>query len=303
MPAPITLEEALETLKQLEATVPARTGRKLSSIWSLLRQLAQENTELRAMRQAQEMPTIKAIDPVKEAKTRTLPRTEVLMSGIREALRAPLQSIHLQMDLAAEALLLEAEEQAWLEPVRQQSAFGLRLLDTLQLTTNLEDNIVFLEPQTLIASELLTSAWHQQAELARAKQQEVTLEAPPAPIYALGDPTYVRLVLSDLLDNALRYAYPGGQVRVSVESIGSHALFSVVDSGIGLNDDDLKQVGRPFWRGVTHKLVREHSGTGLRLYLARLVLSQMEGELIFSGQPGSGSTFSFTLPLAESHTL
>ena len=67
----------------------------------------------------------------------------------------------------------------------------------------------------------------------------------------------------------------------------------------GLKPEDLEHIGKPFWRGSHHKLVRAHAGTGLRLYLAKQILALQDGELIFTGETGTGSTFSFTLPIPE----
>jgi len=77
--------------------------------------------------------------------------------------------------------------------------------------------------------------------------------------------------------------------------LGTHVLFSVADTGIGLSEDDLEHVGKPFWRGEHQRLVRQHAGTGLRLFLAQRILALQQGELIFSGESDFGSTFSFTL--------
>jgi signal transduction histidine kinase len=133
----------------------------------------------------------------------------------------------------------------------------------------------------------------------RQYKHDITIQAPDIVPLVRGDFYQTLIVLSDLLDNAMRYTPPGGQIRMSVDNLGSHALFSVVDNGIGLEPDDLEQVGKPFWRGTKHRLVRQHNGTGLRLFLAKQMLALQDGELIFSGEPGQGSTFSFTLPLPD----
>jgi two-component system sensor histidine kinase/response regulator len=82
---------------------------------------------------------------------------------------------------------------------------------------------------------------------------------------------------------------------MSVDNLGTHVLFSVADNGIGLTPEDIEKIGRPFWRGNHQRLVRAHAGTGLHLYLAKQILALQDGELIYSGEPGVGSTFSFTL--------
>ncbi len=112
---------------------------------------------------------------------------------------------------------------------------------------------------------------------------------------ARGDFFQSMIILSDLLDNAVRYTPDGGTIRLSIDNLGSHVLFSVADSGIGLRPEVMDQVGTAFWRDESQPLVRESTGTGLSLFLAKQMLALQGGELIFSGQADLGSTFSFTL--------
>jgi signal transduction histidine kinase len=94
----------------------------------------------------------------------------------------------------------------------------------------------------------------------------------------------------------VRYTSEGGHIRLSVDSLGPYVLFNVADNGIGLRQEDMDNIGQPFWRGDFHPLVRQHvTGTGLSLFLARQILALQGGELIFSGEQAVGSTFSFTL--------
>src|SRR5690606_32334537 len=104
---------------------------------------------------------------------------------------------------------------------------------------------------------------------ASARGHELALAVPESVPMVHGDFYQALLVLTDLLDNAIRYTPPGGTIRLSVDGLGTHVLFSVADNGIGLRPEDMDTVGQPFWRGEHHPLVRQHPGTGLSLFLAR----------------------------------
>jgi signal transduction histidine kinase len=149
----------------------------------------------------------------------------------------------------------------------------------------------------LIATELLEEAHQRVTDRAAQNHHEITTHIPDIVPMAYGDFYQSLLILTDLLDNAIRYTPPGGHIRLSVDSLGTHVLFTVSDNGIGLRPEDTEKVGKPFWRGDHHPLVRYNaSGTGLSLFLAKQILALQDGELIFSGEPDLGSTFSFTLP-------
>jgi signal transduction histidine kinase len=108
-------------------------------------------------------------------------------------------------------------------------------------------------------------------------------------IYA--DPDKVEQVLTNLVENAAKYASPTG-MRITAEVEGSRARISVQDQGDGIPEASLSHVFDRFFR-------RDHgrpTGTGLGLWISRGIVQAHGGELIAESRPGEGSTFSFTLP-------
>jgi signal transduction histidine kinase len=182
-----------------------------------------------------------------------------------------------------------------LQAIQENTNRAFSVLDAIQEMIAIQKGEIRLDPVNFISTDLLSEGWERIRDKARFYNHEITIQAPDVVPLARGDFYQSLLVLTDMLDNALRYTPTGGQIRLSVDSLGTHALFSVADTGIGLTPDDLNHIGQPFWRGDHHRMVRQHPGTGLRLYLAKQILALQEGELIFSGEPGLGSTFSFTL--------
>ena len=106
-----------------------------------------------------------------------------------------------------------------------------------------------------------------------------------------------RQVLENLVSNAVKYSPEGGAIRVSGRVSGDHAIVSVSDQGIGIPPDEQRKLFRRFYR-VDNRLSRETQGAGLGLFLARAIVEAQGGRIWVDSQPGRGSRFSFTIPLA-----
>ena len=111
------------------------------------------------------------------------------------------------------------------------------------------------------------------------------------------DPSQLRQVFQNLLDNAIRYSGDDPpRVHVAAEAGGDEWVIAVSDEGIGIDADDANRVFEVFQRLHTHE---EHPGTGIGLALCRRIVERHEGELWVESEPGAGTTFSFTLPAVE----
>jgi signal transduction histidine kinase len=176
------------------------------------------------------------------------------------------------------------------------------MLDGMEQFIALQHGLFEVTPLIFACALLLREAHDKMLPEAQARGLQLSMRLPDNSLRAQGDYQRTLVIMLDLLDNAIRYTAPGGTIHLSADDIGTHVLFSVADSGIGMTPDDMEMVGQPFWRAQHQPLVRRQAGAGLRLALAREVLALQNGELIFSGEIGAGSTFSFTLPAAPPGT-
>ena len=314
MARPASISTAIELLSRLRDAAPAATASRLEQVILLIQKLAEETAFFNARVmddsallevEPAAMPPEPAPEALNEASF-TLPDEAVagestafdVLVGVNDALRAPLVAIRGRAELLKAGILGQiTEEQAqWLESIHENTERAFNLLDAVQRLIAMQQDDVQIDWSDFIASELLEEARERIRKRATIRDHEVTLQVPDSVPMAHGDFYQALVVLTDLLDNAILYTPEGGQIRLSVDSLGTHVLFTVADNGIGLRPEDMDSVGKPFWRGEQQPLVRQHTGTGLSLFLARRILKLQGGELIFSGEPGIGSTFSFTLP-------
>ncbi len=134
--------------------------------------------------------------------------------------------------------------------------------------------------------------------------------APDLPDFVVGDPTRLRQVLVNLVGNAFKFTQRGG-VRVRVERAGlapapaGHGTgqvnlirFTVSDSGIGIEADAMERLFQKFEQADA-STTRRYGGTGLGLAICRQLVELMGGEIAVASAPGQGSTFMFTVPLAD----
>jgi signal transduction histidine kinase len=112
---------------------------------------------------------------------------------------------------------------------------------------------------------------------------------------------YYRLlqVLTNLLTNAYKYTPDGGTITLGAAQRDGRIHFSVTDTGIGMSRDDLARLGSKFWR-AEDSFTRSQPGTGLGFAITRALVEQMGSAIIVTSAVGQGSTFAFSVPVAES---
>ncbi len=116
-----------------------------------------------------------------------------------------------------------------------------------------------------------------------------------APVTVMADPGQIRQLGMILLDNAIKYTPANGQIRLSLEQIGSRAVFTISDTGIGISAEDLPHIYERFWRADRARERDEH-GSGLGLAIALWIAQAHHGEIKVESAPGKGSVFTVSLP-------
>ena len=112
------------------------------------------------------------------------------------------------------------------------------------------------------------------------------------------DPDMVRQVLTNLIENAVKYSPAGGRVHVTLERQEGRVLFAVRDEGLGIPLHEQERIFEKFYR-LDPNLTRGVGGTGLGLYICRELVRRMGGRIWVASREKEGSTFFFELPFAE----
>ncbi len=276
------VDQALRALSQLKSAAPPTASARLSEVIDLLQQLEDENVILSQQVNAPSAP----------------PPPDFAPQGF-ELLKPSMQLVRSQAEALRTGKVgrITTEQADCLKLIYEHTSTAIRLIDTLGDLDLMREGNLPIDPMVFSGLDLLAQTWQKHFEAAEEREHHLNIHAddPLPPVE--GDYRLIASILSDLVDNAIHYTPFGGMIRITAETLGTQVLFSVADNGIGMSSEDLEYVGQPYWRALHQPLVRQHPGTGLRLFRARLILNLHESDLFYSGDPGMGSTFSFALPV------
>jgi len=170
------------------------------------------------------------------------------------------------------------------------------LVEQMLETARLEDSRLHLRLQVLDLEEVVAEAAERTRPQAGSSHRLVVGET-PAPVPVIADRKRLLTILTNLLDNAVKYSPAGGRVEVRIASRRDRVEVKVRDHGLGIAADDLPRLFTRFGRIVTAE--NSHiPGTGLGLYLARELARMHGGDITVRSDEGSGSTFTVSLPTA-----
>ncbi len=134
---------------------------------------------------------------------------------------------------------------------------------------------------------------HIEAAKVEAEKKNITIIFEPREVGAVtnADAMLIGRVITNLLDNAIKYTNPGGVVTISLIDSNSNIIVRIKDTGIGIPENHLPYIFDTFYRGK-----RDMKGSGLGLSIAKTIVEAHGGRILVESTPGRGSTFSFTLP-------
>jgi signal transduction histidine kinase len=220
-----------------------------------------------------------------------------LVADVAHELRTPLANIRGYLE-AIEDGVVEADE-ATLRTLRDEAAHLNRLIDDLQELAQAEAGNLRLDRGPIPPALLVARA----TDAVRARAADggirLTVEVPDDLPPVLADPQRITQVLHNLLTNALTHTPVGGAVAVNArtEPAGVVAI-SVTDTGAGIAPEDLPHIFERFYRADSSRS-RATGGSGLGLTIARRIVEAHGGQIAATSEPGHGSRFTFTLPVAD----
>lgn len=208
-----------------------------------------------------------------------------LLLAISHELRSPLTRMRVNLELLDDSEL----RQQLVEDTREMENLLGAILETEKLTSG-------HAPLARRRVELAQLLW----DVVDAHPGRERIHARLAPVEIEVDELRVKLLLKNLLDNALKYSAQGGQaVQISLKLDSAYAILEVVDQGIGIAADELARLGEAFYRPDSARQ-RNTGGYGLGLYLCRLICTAHGGELRIESELGQGTRVIVSLPIYNS---
>jgi signal transduction histidine kinase len=222
------------------------------------------------------------------------------VSLVTHELRIPLTSIRGYTDLLLKEMAgpLNDSQHHFLQTVRRNlDRMGVLIRDLSDIN-RIESGRMQFECEPYDLHELLQNVTGDLQETIEARQQSLTLALPHKATIVYADRMRVAQIVTNLLSNANKYTPDGGEIELRVQPAQNMVRVDVADNGIGIPEEEQARLFSQFFRGEANA-VREQSGWGLGLSIVKKLVVAQGGEVSFQSQPGEGSTFTFTLPLAE----
>ncbi|MEA3514992.1 MAG: ATP-binding protein [Nanoarchaeota archaeon] len=169
------------------------------------------------------------------------------------------------------------------------------LIDDLLDITRLATGRIRLIYEKINIYKLINRIANDKSKDPKAKDLKILVEGGRIPLINT-DPTRIEQVLSNLLDNSIKFTPSGGSITISVKCKGKYIIVAVKDTGIGINKDNLQHVFEKFFQ-VDSGLSRKYGGTGLGLAICKGIIKLLHGDISIDAEFGKGTTVSFSLPI------
>ena len=218
------------------------------------------------------------------------------LANVSHELRTPLSAIIGFSQILLDGIdgPLNEEQRQDVEQVHKSGQSLLTLINQILDLSKIEAGKIELTPERTELSELIRSILDTMRPLAQEKALRLDMRLTPDLPAVDADPARLKQILVNLLSNAIKFT-DKGHVEVFAKPSGRMVRISVEDTGIGISPEAQKVIFDEFVQG-DGSTTRRHGGTGLGLTIVRKLVELQGGAITLVSEPGSGSTFTFTVP-------
>ncbi|MBZ2167763.1 response regulator [Marinobacter sp. F4216] len=283
-----TIDSSLAQLRAAESAMKNHSNHLEHEVKDRTREISEKNEALQRGNQA----LIKAKEEaVQRARTRAS-----FLANMSHEIRTPLNGLLGMLGLTLQSEL-KANQRERLDIALKAGENLLCLLNDILDISKVEAGKLNLENIPFNPRKLIEESASLHAQQAHEKGIELVCDIDPTLPYSLiGDPTRIRQVLNNLLNNAVKFT-EAGTVRIQASHDRGSLTLEVTDTGIGIPENSLKRIFSPFSQADA-ETTRLYGGTGLGLTLCQQLVEHMHGRIQVESEQGKGAQFRVSLPLA-----
>lgn len=215
-------------------------------------------------------------------------------------LRTPLTSVkgYISMVLEGDAGKITKMQRQLLREAFTSSERMVRLINDFLNVSRVQTGKFLIDRRPIDLVKIVKQEVKALETTAESRDLQLKLEVPARPVIVSIDEGKIRQVIMNFIDNALYYSQPNKDIQVSLRVFPHEVRLEIMDHGIGVPARQQAHLFTKFFRADNARTQRP-DGTGVGLYLAKMVIDGHGGKVIFASKEGQGSTFGFRLPLEQ----
>lgn len=219
------------------------------------------------------------------------------VSFVSHQLRTPLAGVKWMLELAADTPDMPETVTEYISDARASADRLIHLVNDLLDVSRLEEGRLTLTPQPVQLDDITRSVMAEFEGLAQQKSITVGYRG-SAECTVMADAQLMRQAIGNLYSNAIKYTPARGRIDIDLSRSAGHVEWRIHDTGIGIPAAAQSRLFEKFFR-ADNALIIETEGTGLGLYLVRLIVNRVGGAIRCESEEGRGTTFIVTLPIGE----
>ena len=283
-----------ETVVSINATTFYDRDRKLQGVFAAARDV----TERKRLDQVLNEKNIE-LESAKSVAENTNRAKSDFLANMSHELRTPLNSVIGFSEVLQDQMFgqINEKQREYLNNILTSGRHLLSLINDILDLSKVESGKMKLELSTFSLRETVDDSLMMLREKAIKSGVGLQMElAPQADVNIVADQRKVKQILFNLVSNAVKFTSAGGTIVVSAVKDGEFIEVTVADTGLGVKDEDIPKLFHPFTQ-LESVYTKQYEGTGLGLALTRQLVELHGGRVWVKSEFGTGSRFSFTIPL------
>jgi len=224
---------------------------------------------------------------------------------VSHQLRSPITNLSWAIDslMAGDLGRIEKSQLEYFQILKENSSRMKELIKDLLITSRIEEGTLPIKKEKIFLIEITKSLISEFLPFAKASNVEIKFDFDKNLPEISTDLNQIKVVIENLLDNAIRYMGKKGEVKINLRKREKEVLFEIIDNGPGILKEDQKYIFQKFFRSKSEPGSRETSlpgkekgGTGLGLFITKSIIEKLGGKIWFESRENKGTTFYFILP-------